>query len=69
MPQMEQILVKLPTWGRKVLLLHPFVSENNGVLLEMYNCVITEKRLLKMNKSDGLCKLCECDSEDLMHVL
>ena len=22
-----------------------------------------------MNKSDGLCKLCECDSEDLMLVL
>ena len=22
-----------------------------------------------MKKSDGLCKLCECDSEDLMHVL
>ena len=33
------------------------------------NCVITEKRLLKMNKSDRLCKLYECDSEDLMHVL
>ena len=33
------------------------------------NCVMIEKRLLKMNKSDGLCKLCECDFEDLMHVL
>ena len=22
-----------------------------------------------MNKSDGLCKLCECDTEDVMHVL
>ena len=33
------------------------------------NCVMTEKRFLKMNKSDELCKLCECDSEDLMHVL
>ena len=22
-----------------------------------------------MNKSDGLCKLCECDSKDLIHVL
>ena len=33
------------------------------------NCEMTEKRLLKMKKSDGLCKLCECDSEDVMHVL
>ena len=32
------------------------------------NCVMTEKKIVK-NKSDGLCKLCECDSEDLMHVL
>ena len=22
-----------------------------------------------MNKSNGLCKLCECDTEDLMYVL
>ena len=33
------------------------------------DCVMTEKRLLKKKKVDGLCKLCECDSEDLMHVL
>ena len=33
------------------------------------NCVMTEKRLIKMNISDGLCKLCECDTEDLIHVL
>ena len=24
--------------------------------------------LLKMNKSDGLCKLWECDNENLIHV-
>ena len=33
------------------------------------DCVMTEKRLLNLKKSDGLCKLCICDSEDLMHVL
>ena len=30
---------------------------------------MTEKKLVKMNESNGLYKLCECDSEDLMHVL
>ena len=30
------------------------------------NCVMTEKMLCKMNKFDGLFKLCECDTEDLI---
>ena len=41
--------------------------EFHGICLN--NCVMTEKRMLKINKSHGLCKLCECDSEDFMHVL